>query len=135
MDIFPGCLNSRRDILFPIIGWSYEDRVDSFWYICREQTFWNSVVIADLNSDDIRKITSGRISWKAHTQFSLAHTIEGVVQHVKTLCRHTVPECRDLLMARIIMGRRFQFIPSNFESWFGHNLWFHHYCSSHIILT
>src|SRR5260221_5203657 len=134
MDIFPGSLNSWRDILFPIIGWSREDRIDGFWYVCRKQTCWNTVEIADLNRDDVRKITSGSVSWEAHDEFSLAHTLEGVVQHVKTLCRHPVPECRYLLIARIITGRRLQFIPSNFECWLGHNLWFHHHCSSHMII-
>src|SRR5258708_2989151 len=135
MDIFPGSLNSWRDILFPIIGWSREDRIDGFWYVCREQICWNTVEIADLNRDDVRKITIGRVSWERQPQFSLAHTLECVVQRVKTLRSHTAPECWDLLIAHIITCRCLQFIPSNFECWFGHNLWFHHNCSSQMVLS
>src|SRR6266446_5445145 len=135
MDVFPGSLDSWRDILFTIIGWSREDRIDGLWYLCREQICWNTVEIADLNCDDVRKITIRRVSWETHAQFSLTHSWELVVQHAKPPSSHTLPEGSDFLIAQLIAGRRLQFVPSNFECRFGHNLWFHHNCSSQMILS
>src|SRR5260370_4649812 len=135
MDVFPGSLDSWRDILLPIIGWSREDRIDGLWYFCREQICWNTVEIADLNRDDVREIPIGRVNGESQAQFSLAHTLELVVQRVKTLRRHTAPECWDLLITHILTCGRLQFIASHFECWFGHHLWFHHNSSSQLVLS